>query len=252
MRAIVRQPSDALSRCELTYLERQPIDVSRAAAQHAAYVAALEARGVTVHALPPDPDLPDAVFVEDAAIVLDECAVITRPGAATRRPEIDAVSAAFDGHRPLVPIVAPGTLEGGDVLTIGRTLFVGQTRRTNAGGTSQLAAAVEPYGYVVVPVRLVGCLHLKSAITYAGRETVVLNPDWIDVGHFARWRRVSVPAEEPYGANVLLAGGVVHVAASAPRTGGKLDALGFQTLPLDTSEFEKAEAALTCLSLLFE
>lgn len=252
MRAIVRQPSEALSRCELTYMERQPIDFARAAGQHRAYVAALDARGVIVQVLPPAADLADAVFVEDTAIVLDECAVMTRPGVNSRRPETDEIAAALGKHRPILTINAPGTLEGGDVLRIGRTLFVGQTVRTNADGTRQLADAIAPHGYEVVAVSLAGCLHLKSAITYAGRETVVLNPDWIDAALFARWQCVPVPAEEPYGANVLLAGDVVHVAASAPRTRRKLDALGFQTLPLDTSEFEKAEAALTCLSLLFE
>lgn len=252
VRAIVRQPSEALSACELTYLERQPIDFARAAAQHRGYVAALEARGMVVEVLPAASDLPDAVFVEDTAIVLDECAVLTRPGVDSRRSETDAVAAALARYRPLLSIKGPGTLEGGDVLRIGRTLFVGQTLRTNAEGTRQLADAIAPHGYEVVAVALTGCLHLKSAITYAGRETVVLNADWIDVDLFARWQCVPVPNEEPYGANVLLAADVVHVAASAPRTRRKLDALGFQTLPLDTSEFEKAEAALTCLSLLFE
>jgi dimethylargininase len=276
MRAIVRQPSEALSRCELTFLTRQPIDFARAMAQHRAYVAALEARGIAVQVLPPAADLPDAVFVEDTAVVLDECAIIARPGVDSRRLETDGVAAALARHRPLVPIEAPGTLEGGDVLRIGRTLLVAETLRTNSDGIRQLAGVAAPHGYEVVVVSLTGCLHLKSAITYAGMETVVLNPDWVggvagterqpvkadrrgaggpaDLGNdlLARWQCIPVPAEEPYGANVLLAGDVVHVAASAPRTRRKLDALGFQTLTLETSEFEKAEAALTCLSLLFE
>ena len=252
MHALVRRPSPALSRCELTFIERQPIDLTRALAQHDTYVAALAAQGCDVHVLPPAEDLPDAVFVEDTAIVLDECAVIARSGVESRRGEEDTVATALERYRPLHRITAPGTIEGGDVLRVGRTLFAGRTPRTNDAGIDQLAAAITSYGYDVVAVDLRGCLHLKSAVTYAGRETVVLNPEWVNVDVFARWQAVPVAPEEPYGANVLLLGDTVHVAASAPRTQRKLEALGFHTVSLDTSEFEKAEAALTCLSLLFE
>jgi dimethylargininase len=251
VRALVRRPSAALTECALTYLERRPIDIALAQAQHRAYVAALERLGVDVTILPAEERMPDAVFVEDAAIVLDECAVIARPGIASRQPEVAAIEAALRAVRPIVRIEAPGTLEGGDVLRVGRTLFVGQTPRTNAAGTRQLAGAIAPHGYDVVALTPTGCLHLKSAVTYAGSGTVVVNPAWIDVDRFARWQCVPVHPDEPFGANVLLVGDVVHVAASAPQTRRKLDALGFETAALDTSEFEKAEAALTCLSLLF-
>ena len=252
MRAIVRLPSPALSRCALTFLDRQAIDFERALAQHAAYVSALQTSGSDVCILPPEPDLPDAVFVEDTAVVVDECAVITRPGIDSRRPETETILAALTAVRPIVRITEPGTLEGGDILRVGRTILAGQTPRTNAEGTRQLAAALGPHGYVVVPIEPAGCLHLKSAVTYIGDETVLVNPAWIDVDLFSRWQCVPVAPEEPFGANALLAGGIVHVAASAPRTRRKLDALGFRTEAIDTSEFEKAEAALTCLSLLFE
>lgn len=226
--------------------------MTRAIEQHRAYVAALEGLGVHIEILPAADDLPDAVFVEDTAVVLDECAVVTRPGVDSRRGEIEAIARALAAHRRIVTIEAPGTLEGGDVLRVGRTLFAGETLRTNADGIRQLAEAAGPHGYEVVAVPLSGCLHLKSAVTYAGSETVVCNPEWVNVDLFASWQCVPVAAEEPYGANVLSIADVVHVAASAPRTRRKLDALGFQTSALDTSEFEKAEAALTCLSLLFE
>ena len=251
MRAIVRRPSPALRDCALTFLERQPINFANAEAQHRAYVAALRQLGVEVLELDAEDQLPDSVFVEDTAIVLDELAVITRPGIATRQPETASIDAALRRFRPLVTIEEPGTIEGGDVLRIGRTLFVGQTARTNAEGTRQLAEAIADHGYDVVSVVPNGCLHLKSAVTYAGRETVLLNPDWIDVDLFARWQCIPVPPEEPSAANVLLVNDTVHVAASAPATRRKLTALGFETAVLDTSEFEKAEAALTCLSLLF-
>ena len=252
MQAVVRQPSEALSRCALTFLDRKAIDFQKAQVQHRSYVAALRELGVQVVVLPPEAELPDAVFVEDTAIVLDECAIVTRPGIESRQPEIRTIEAALREWRPLNGIHAPGTIEGGDVLRIGRTIFVGRTPRTNDEGIRQLAAAVEPHGYEVVPITPNGCLHLKSAVTYAGMETVVLNPEWIDVDLFSRWQCVPVAAEEPFGANVLVIGNTVHTAASAPRTRQKLDALGFDTRELDTSEFEKAEAALTCLSLLFD
>ncbi len=252
MRAIVRLPSPAISRCALTFLDRQPIDFTRALAQHEAYVAALRSAGAEVQILPPAGELPDAVFVEDTAVVVDECAVIARPGIDSRRPETDLILAAVEAIRPVIRIIEPGTLEGGDILRVGRTVFAGQTPRTNTAGIRQLAAALGPHGYEVVPVQPTGCLHLKSAVTYIGDETVLVNPDWIDVDLFSRWQCVPVAAEEPFGANAVLAGAVVHLAASAPRTRRKLDALGFRTAAIDTSEFEKAEAALTCLSLLFE
>ena len=252
MQAIVRRTSAALAECALTFLERQKIDVARAERQHAAYVAALRNLGVEVMVLPPEVELPDAVFVEDTALVLDECAVIMRPGIDSRQGETTAIVQALSDVRPLVTISGPGTAEGGDILRIGRTIFVGRTPRTNDEGIRQLTAAVEPHGYEVVPVTPHGCLHLKSAVTYAGMETVVVNPEWVDVDLLSRWQCVPVAPEEPYAANVLVVGATVHTAASAPTTRRKLDALGFDTRELDTSEFEKAEAALTCLSLLFD
>ena len=249
--AITRPPCSALAGCALTYLERQPIDVGRALAQHASYVAALQTCGVTVEVLPALEDLPDAVFVEDTAVIVDECAVITRPGIDSRRPEVESIARALTRHRPTVRITAPGTLEGGDVLRVGRTLFVGQTLRTNAHGTRQLRDALAPHGYEVLPAEPNGCLHLKSAVSWIGDETVLVNPAWVDVGLFGRWQCVPVAPGEPFAANALRIGEVVHVAASAPRTRTKLEALGFATVSLDISEFEKAEAALTCLSILF-
>ena len=248
----MREPSEALSRCALTFRERQAIDFPRAQQQHREYIRALEARGVSVTVLPAQPDLPDAVFVEDTAVVLDECAVIARPGIDSRRPETASIAEALRDSRPVVHISSPGTLEGGDVLRIARTIFVGRTPRTNDEGIRQLQEAVELHGYDVVPITPTGCLHLKTAVTYAGMETVVLNPKWIDVDLFSRWQCVPVAPEEPYAANVLVVGTSVHTAASAALTRRKLDALGFDTRALDTSEFEKAEAALTCLSVLFE
>jgi len=251
MRAIMRSPSPALSCCALTYRQREPIDFDRAVGQHERYAAVLRSHGVDVRILPAEAALPDAVFVEDTAVVVDECAVITRPGIESRLVEVESIATALAIVRPIIRITAPGTLEGGDVLRVSRTFFVGQTARTNSEGTRQFAEIVQPRGYDVVAVTPSGCLHLKSAVTYVGDETVLVNPDWIDVRLLNRWQCIPVAPEEPYGANAVLVGDVVHVAASAPLTRRKLDALGFTTAAIDTTEFEKAEAALTCLSLIF-
>jgi dimethylargininase len=250
-RALVRRPGPRLDDGLITHIRRTPIDQAKAHRQWLAYAAAFQAEGWELYEVDPADDCPDAVFVEDTAVIVDECAVLARPGIDSRGPEVDAIAPAVDAVRPTFRIGAPGTLEGGDVLRVGRTFFVGQTPRTNAEGTRQLAAFMEPHGYDVVPATPRGCLHLKSAVTYIGDGTVLVNPEWIDVDLFSRWQCVPVPAEEPFGANALLAGEIVHVSASAPLTRRKLDALGFATRALDTSEFEKAEAALTCLSLIF-
>ena len=197
MHALTRPPSSALAGCALTYLERQPIDIGRALEQHACYVAALQTCGVRVQALPALEDLPDAVFVEDTAVIVDECAVITRPGIDSRRPEVESIALALAPHRPTVRITTPGTLDGGDVLRVGRTLFVGQTPRTNAEGTRQLREALAPHGYDVLPAVPTGCLHLKSAVTWIGDETLLVNdrlrltaehPVYVERDRKAAWR----------------------------------------------------------------
>ena len=250
--AITRSPGTQLAQCELTHLVRQPIDADRAIAQHRAYQAALRDEGLRVVELPADSALPDGVFVEDTAVVLDEVAVLTSPTPPSRRGERAVIEAELTAFRSLQRLPADAFLEGGDVLRVGRTLFVGQSSRTGEAGLRALEENVRPFGYSVVPVRVTGCLHLKSAVTYIGLETVLVNPAWVDVDAFSRWQCVPVAKEEPYGANALLVAGLVHLAESAPITRRKLDALGFSTAAIDTSEFEKAEAALTCLSLVFD
>ena len=234
--------------CELTHLEREPIDIELARRQHRAYEACLAELGVEVISLGAEPDYPDAVFVEDAAIVLDELAVITRPGAASRRGERVTVAHALEPHRPLRWLREPATLDGGDVMLAGKTLFVGVTARSNAAGVGQLAAEVEPFGYRVRPVVVRGCLHLKSACGYIG-DAVLVRREWVDEAAFADMRLVDAP--EPYGANVLAIGDTVLVSAAAPRTAELLAGLGRQVRILDNSELMKAEGALTCCSLIF-
>jgi len=175
--AVTRPVPESLARCELTHLSRAPIDVEVAAAQHRQYEEALRALGCSLRRVPAAHDLPDSLFVEDVAIVLDEIAIVTRPGAASRRPERASVAAVLSEYRPLRSIAAPGTLDGGDVLRLGRTLYVGLSTRTNEDGAQQLARHVEPFGYGVECVQTAGCLHLKSAATAVDSGRVLCNPE---------------------------------------------------------------------------
>lgn len=250
--AITRAVSPALQRCELTFVGRRPIDIARAEAQHAAYRRALERAGAAVEVIPADDRLPDAPFIEDTAVVFDEIAVIARPGAPSRRAELDAVALALSRYRPLTYIQAPATLDGGDVLRIGRECFVGLSTRTNADGAGQLSATLGAHGYRVTPVVVTGCLHLKSAVAAIGADTVLINPAWIDASAFRGYRWIDVPDTEPFAADCLVVDGVVHVSTSYPRTLDLIRRQGFVTEVIEISEFEKAEGGLTCLSLLVE
>ena len=250
--AITRPVPASLAQCELTHLERVPIDVARAAAQHDAYEAALAALGCQVRRLPAADDLPDSVFVEDAAIVLDEVAVITRPGAESRRAERASVAPMLSEYRELLTIAAPGTLDGGDVLRLGRTLYVGLSTRTNEDGARQLSRLLQRFGYGVRCVQTSGCLHLKSAATALPDDRVLLNPSWLDARVFEPMEAVHVSPDEPDAANVLRIGAAVVCAAVHTRTIADLRARGYDVTTVDVSELAKAEAGVTCCSLLIE
>jgi dimethylargininase len=239
-----------MAACELTHLARQPIDLARAAAQHAAYEAELEGLGFTILQLEARPDLPDSVFVEDTAVVLPEVAIITRPGADARRPETLTIAEALAPIRPIERLAAPATLDGGDVLRLGNRLFVGRSTRTNDDGIRQLAGLVQPFGYTVVAVPVTGCLHLKSAVTQVASATLLVNPQWVPTSAFGDCRFIEVDPREPHGANALLAAGSVLYADSSPATAARLRARGLDVRLLAMSEMEKAEGAVTCCSLL--
>jgi len=249
--AITRAVSPSIHRCELSFRDRRPIDLPLAEAQHRRYEACLEELGVSVISLPAEPELPDAVFVEDPAIVLDEVAVITRPGAASRRPEAASLAKVLERYRPLRWIAEPGTLEGGDVMRADRTLFVGTSARSNAAGIEQLAGLLRPFGYDVKAAGLRGCLHLKSACTYLGAGRVLVNREWADSAALADYALVDVAPDEPEAANVLVIGDSAIVAACFPATAAILERLGFRVKLLDNSELMKAEAGMTCSSLIF-
>jgi dimethylargininase len=249
--AITRAPGPELQKCELTHLTRQPIDFARAHAQHRAYLSALQRLGIDVIELGSDPMSPDGVFVEDTAIVLNELAIIASPTPLSRRAETLAIEAALHPFRSLLRLPAEARLEGGDVLGVGRTLYVGLSARTNEAGAQALAELVRPYGYTVVPVKVDGCLHLKSACCALNETTLLINRAWIPARLFSGLRLVDVPDEEPWGANVLSLPGTVLVSTTFPRTADLVRSLGHATVALDVSDLHKAEAGLSCMSLVF-
>jgi dimethylargininase len=254
--AITRHVSGTLGDCELSYIGRAPIDVDLARQQHSAYRRALESCGCRVVTLPAEDDMPDAVFVEDVALVFDEIAIRTRPGAASRRAEVTSVANVIGRYRALHVIQAPGTLDGGDVLRIGRTIYVGESARTNASGIEQLTAiagSISPresaYAVQTVPVR--GCLHLQSAITEVADGVVLINPEWIDRSMFSAYRQIEIDPAEPHAANALRIGDHAIYPANFSHTQRRLENAGIALTIVDVSELQKAEGAVTCCSLVF-
>lgn len=248
--AIVRGVSGALADCQLSFVDRAPIDPARAIEQHASYVDALLGLGCEVLELPALAGHPDSVFVEDTALVLDELAILTRPGAPSRRGEVDSVAEALAQYRSLARIDGEGTLDGGDVLRIGRTLYVGRSARSNEAGIRQLGALVAPHGYRVEALPTRDCLHLKSAVTQVDPGTVMVQPRWIDAAPFAHLRVLEVDPGEEHAANALLVGEGLLYPDCFPRTRARLAAAGIEVTAVDVSELQKAEGAVTCCSLL--
>jgi dimethylargininase len=250
--AITRKVSSSLANCELSFIERKPIDMEKASAQHHAYEALLEKLGAKVISLPEEPDLPDSMFVEDPAIVLDEVAVICLPATETRRKESPSIAVALEPFRKLAYVKLPGMLEGGDVLRVGKKIFVGLTERSNPEGIRQLAVIAGHHGYDLTAVRVTGCLHLKSAVTYLGRNTLLGNRTWFQWERFAGFEWVDVDPAEPHAGNALAIGESILFPTSFPKTRARIETKGFQIQSLDISELQKAESGLTCSSLLFD
>lgn len=250
--ALTRPVSPSIVDCELTYLARQPIDLTRLAAEHAEYERQLTALGATVQRLPAAPTLPDAVFVEDTAVVVDQIAVITRPGAESRRPETAAVAEQLAPHRRLVAIEPPGTLDGGDVLVFDREVYVGRSTRTNDSGIDQVRRALEPLGFRVTAIPVKRCLHLRSAVSRIAARTLLLNPDWVAADAFEGCDRIAVDPEEPGAANALALGGAILHPAQHRRTRGRIEAAGLKVIPMPMTEIAKAEGGLSCCSIIYE
>jgi dimethylargininase len=250
MIAITREVSRSLGNCELTWLAREPIDIDKAIAEHKAYEACLGSLGARVISLPALEEHPDAVFVEDPAIALDEVAVITTMGAASRRGERASLAAALAEFRPVIHMRDPVKLEGGDVMRVGRDLYVGLSARTDAAGVAQLGELLAAYGYRVTAVELRDCLHLKSACCYLGDDTVLINRAWLDWSVLSGYRLIDVAPEEPWAANALRVGEAVVMADAFPKTAEILRSAGFEVRTVGVSELMKAESGVTCSSLI--
>lgn len=252
MIAITRGVSSTLAACELTHVERSPIDVAHAVRQHNAYGRVLESLGCHVLELPAKPDSPDAVFVEDVAVVVDEVAVMTRPGAPSRRAEGERVAEALSHFRTILRMQAPGTLDGGDVLRLGRSVYVGRSQRSNDEGIAQLRELLAPLGYAVCGVDIRDCLHLKSAVTQASANSVLLQSKWVERAVFDGYDIIEIDPTEPHAANVLLIGATLVMPDCFPRTRARLAAAGIAVVGVDVSELQKAEGAVTCCSIVFD
>ena len=250
--AIVRGVPDSFADA-LVMGESPTIDVGRAREQHSVYVQFLADNGYELRMLEADGDHPDCPFVEDVVVVLDSVAALTRPGAESRRGEVAAMAAELDGVRRLRKITEPGTLDGGDVLRLGDTIYVGDSARTNREGIRQLTEIAGEDGLRVIAVPVSGVLHLKSAVARLDDDTVLLAPDCVDPDFFADYRIVEKVSAEAHLASVLsLDGGGLAMTTTAPLTLQRLQAAGYDPALVDSSEFQAADGGLTCLSVLVD
>ena len=249
--AITREVSRSIVQCELTHLARSPIDPARARAQHEQYLAALRSLGLEVVSLPEEPNLPDSVFVEDTAVVLPEVAVLTRPGTDSRKPEVESIARALEPYRRRVRIESPATLDGGDVLVVGKKVFVGQTLRTNAAALDQMANLLAPFGYETFGVPVTECLHLKSGITQVAKNTLLVNPAWVEKKYFAGFEFIETDPSEPFAANALLVGEALVYPSAFEKTRARLEAVAPRIVTVEADELAKAEGGVTCCSLVF-
>lgn len=248
--AITREVSPRFNECEITHIERTPIDLDVARSQHRGYVDALKDLGCDVLELPAEENLPDSVFVEDTAFILPEAAVITRPGANSRKPETESIAQALSPRIKLLRLREPATLDGGDVLVIGKQIFIGLSTRSNSGAIVQLNELLNEYGYSVRGVQLRDCLHLKSAVTRVADGTLLINKHWVDPEPFANYDLIEVDPSEPYAANCLPIGNSIIYPKSFPKTRAKLEARGYKIISIEVDELAKAEGAVTCCSLI--
>ena len=248
--AITREVSPRFDECEITHIGRTPIDLNVARAQHRAYVHALGELGCDVIELPAEADLPDSVFVEDTAFILPEVAVITRPGADSRKPETESIIQALTPLVKLVHVREPATVDGGDVLVLGKKIYVGLSTRSNHEAIDQLIALLCDYGYSVSGVELHDCLHLKSAVTRVDDQTLLINKNWVDTSYFANFDLIEVDPTEAHAANCLPIGDSMIFPAAFPKTCAKLGERGYNVVTVDVSELAKAEGAVTCCSLI--
>lgn len=250
--AITRCVDPSIIDCELEFVQRQVIDFDKAADQHRNYQLCLANLGIRVISLPAEPGLPDAVFVEDPAVILPETAVITTMGSDARRKEIEGLVSVIGQFRSLHWLRPPATLEGGDVMQVGSELFVGVSSRTNKSGVEQLSGLLTPFGYRIHPVPVHGCLHLKTGCCYLGDNVIIANRAWVNLEQLHNFTILDTPVEEPWAANVIVVQDKVIIPSHHPRLTSMLKNRSWTTVNVDVSELAKAEAGLTCMSLIFE
>ena len=250
-KAITRGVSSNMDACELTYCSRDNIDLNKAVLQLEQYNELLRTWDVDLVTMPASNSYADCCFVQDTAVVLDEICVIASMGAATRQGEVSEVERLVSPLRKIRRILPPATLDGGDVVQIGKRLYVGHSTRTNARGIVALDRLVEPFGYTVVPVHVNGGLHLTTGCGVINDETVLLNPRWLDAHAFRGLRQLHVPESEPWAANTIRVDNAVCLEDRAPRTLELVQPFAERIDKLDISEFRKAEGSLSCLSLIF-
>jgi len=250
--AITRGVSPRFDECEITHIERLPIDLDTARVQHHAYVSMLKKLGCEVMELPAEADLPDSVFVEDTAFILPQVAVITRPGAVSRQLETESVARALIPYRPLVFIREPATIDGGDVLVLGNKIYVGLSTRSNQAAIDQMQGALGQYGYTVTGMELHDCLHLKTAVTRVDDKTLLINRNWVDAHHFAEFDLIDTNPTEPFAANCLPISGTIIFPMAFPKTCRRLEERGYKVAVVQVDELAKAEGAVTCCSLIID
>lgn len=248
--AITRDVSPRFNECEITHIERSPIDVGIAQSQHHQYIQALKELGCAVLELPAETDLPDSVFVEDAAVVLPEVALLTRPGADSRKPETESIASALAPYRDIVRVQPPATVDGGDALVLGKNIFVGMSTRSNANAIEQMNQLLGKYGYKTHGVELRDCLHLKSAVTRVDDETLLINRNWVDVEYFEGYKLIDIDPSEPFAANCLPVNGAIIYPTAFPKTAARLESRGYKIKLVVVDELAKAEGAVTCCSLI--
>ena len=249
--AVTRELSAGIGNCELTFLPRSEIDFARAQQQHQDYQSALSSLGCEVVVVPAPSGLADSVFIEDTALVLEDIAVTLRPGVASRQPEVAGVAEILRQYRPLKTIEPPGTVDGGDLLRVGNTIFAGLSTRSNQSGIEQLRDIVSDFGMTVETVETSKCLHLKSAVSEVAPGTLLINTDWISSSAFKDFELIPVDKEETHAANALRIGKTLIYPSSFPRTMDALVNRGIDVTPVDLTELQKAEGAVTCCSLIF-
>ena len=249
--AVTRELTAGIVNCELTYLSRSEIDISRAQQQHLDYQSALSFLGCEIVVVSAPPKLADSVFIEDTALVLEDLAVMLRPGVASRRPEVAGVAEVLRQHRLLRAIESPGTVDGGDLLRVGSTIFAGLSTRSNQNGIRQLSDIVADFGISVATVEAAKCLHLKSAVSEVAPGVLLINPAWVSSSVFENFELINIDESEAHAANALRIGESLIYPASFPRTSDKLVQRGIDVIPVDLSELQKAEGAVTCCSLVF-